>query len=208
MFVKWLYTQKSDWTYLDWAEAADVVVAGDFLPFLVRARLKACAFGGRIIAPAFEELAHNTVIDLWCEFNEVPCNQTIICAFEQLPLNDKMLDFIVRLRCMKWDCDKDTAREMIWEDELPHAYLLRMLKRYGSGKAKEVIHVCAYHQHVSQTKTEGCPKHGLHLESKTKAKDKATEAAVSEKPRTALGDILSEFSSEHAHGCYGRLGLR
>jgi hypothetical protein len=151
IFINWLYTQKPLRNYEDWAEAAGLDPSQTEHSLIYQAMIKACAFGDRILAPAFEQLVHDGIVDFerWETHADAPDNATVICAFEYLPNNEKILDFIVDLRCGQWIPDDEDEEEKALEAELPHEFLLQCVKKLSAGQVKTTMNLCSYHQHTS-----------------------------------------------------------
>ena len=127
----------------------------------VQALVKTCAFSNRMVAPLFERIFHNEVVKICSdERYGAPTDETIVCVFEYLPLNERILDFFVALRCLRWSAEEDREDGLAIGSDLPVEFLQRSVVKYSTGRHKEPLRACDYHQHASDKERRECHRRG------------------------------------------------
>ncbi|KAF2833871.1 hypothetical protein CC86DRAFT_415861, partial [Ophiobolus disseminans] len=105
IFVDWLYTCKCPQASDAWATKID----GRCVSYVTElTKVKCCAFGDRVLAPAFQTSAQAAIIQRFANGHELPSYETIIFAFAHLPLDSIVLTLLVDAHCQrykeKYDC--------------------------------------------------------------------------------------------------------
>ncbi|KAF2653381.1 hypothetical protein K491DRAFT_603031 [Lophiostoma macrostomum CBS 122681] len=192
IFINWLYTQNKLATTQDWAKIADLHLEEPFeADVFIQAMITACAFGDRIIAPTFEQAVHNAIVDFeyWDIEGHAPRNAAVIYAFEHLPNNKEILDFIVDLRCAHWIPNKDSDEEKALEADLPHEFLLRCVKKLSPKEVKTTAKLCDYHRHCSSEDRNKCHSRTMQMPKTASADNVHGRQELSEyvRPSRRLG---------------------
>ena len=129
--------------------------------------MKACTLGDRIFAQQFQKAVQQATVKEFAIQEAIPFYNTIIYAFANLPLESLILALLVDAHCAQSAEGADSVDngELGRRDELSHAFLVRVMLRYGSivdGSVKKELSSCDYHEHGSEEEKEHCQeKHAV-----------------------------------------------
>ncbi|KAI4685085.1 hypothetical protein J4E81_008897 [Alternaria sp. BMP 2799] len=94
--------------------------------------LKACVFGNRFLAPAFERLTHNQYIDHLAKCDSGVRYDQIIFAWDNFKEDSEILTVMVDNQCLRWEVGADDAEEQGLRAELPQDFLIRVMLRFAA----------------------------------------------------------------------------
>ncbi|RAR02467.1 hypothetical protein DDE83_008564 [Stemphylium lycopersici] len=159
IFVHWLYAQDLPRNMASVPRIAEVNVSlvsprrkpasySDWCPLM----LKSSAFGNRFLAREFQRLTHNMFVDghFMDDYDEYTVSnyKDIIWAFDNLAADNTILSLMVDLQCLEWGEKYDNAEERLLWPQLPHEFLLRVMRK---------------HDIASEFATGAHPGHGVHI---------------------------------------------
>ncbi|KAF1955499.1 hypothetical protein CC80DRAFT_564151 [Byssothecium circinans] len=124
--------------------------------------VKCYALGDRLITPAFRRMICNFIVD-GPRLEPMVIYQFAITAFERLPTECVILQYIVDGHCTHWKQGKDNAKTKQLEQQLPHEFLRRVMRRFGEMREeKEEVQAKrrCYYEHTTEEQ-EDCD--GLHM---------------------------------------------
>lgn len=128
------------------------------------AAVKAIVFGDRFLAPRFRAEMHNWIVKRLVSSKAEAWNQTIIYAFEHLPLDDKLLSFFTEMHARHFEemgvmdeskkeegDDEMVQVEDDLESELPIEFLVSCMKKMALLRAPSqgTVDVREYRMRVS-----------------------------------------------------------
>lgn len=137
-FVDWLYTGKLPWRPFGDGEYATsskwtMPHEGDETKLtLCLLQIKSYVVADRLGAGKLVKAINNHFIDSY-KF-QAPWYKTVIYAFDHIPSERPILWFLIDTHCVYWneDYDKKHHGEEALQDELPHEFLLSVMKRMRS----------------------------------------------------------------------------
>ena len=160
VFLNWLYTQTIPKDFEDWIRIAGLKISeSQSLPreqTVFQSMIKALAFGDRFIVPEFKRGVHNRIIDLMSSL--APTNSTIICAYDNVPFDTDLLDFIITIRCI--NPSGSTQEEIALSMDLPREFLVKSFHMYDimlhHSPIEGKINPCDCHHHGSNEERANC----------------------------------------------------
>lgn len=96
------------------------------------APLKAYVFGDRFLVPEFRRAVNNSFVGHKLYQQASKLYSLAIYAFENIPADRPILQFLVDKHCFEWVADLDTKYDLEYYQKLPHNFLVRVMRRYNS----------------------------------------------------------------------------
>ena len=164
IFVDWLYSQKLPAYRTDWLEKFKCDKANapwtQWWTCYFILRIKVCVFGDRFMVREFQRVAQNDFIDHTIKSRIHFRYPVVIYAFENLPSDNPILQFMVDNHCRWFRSDLDTEgnERLQRRDELPPSFLMRVMMRYSdivNGTDNKTV-ACDYHEHKTDEEREAC----------------------------------------------------
>ncbi|KAF2127077.1 hypothetical protein P153DRAFT_432919 [Dothidotthia symphoricarpi CBS 119687] len=160
IFVDWLYSQKLPATNRDWAFGVDESDNTIVAHARQLARIKAYTFGDRFLCLEFAKAVRNSLVDHLV--TQSPYYDVVIHAFTNLPPENPILRLLVDCHCHVFEeyMDLDESEQLQKRDQLPHAFLIRVMLKYSRilAGAYEELDRCDYHEHGSEEEKQECKK--------------------------------------------------
>lgn len=152
IFTNWLYTQEPP-VGRDWCVVADIQDDMRSTAMTSLLMCKAVAFGDRFMAPKFYRDVNNRLAKRF--HKQPPHYSTIIYAFENMPADRPLLKLLVDSHCRWWNLSMDEGAEQELQTQLPHEFLLRVMRTFGKD-AKKTLKICDYHEHETGEEKARC----------------------------------------------------
>jgi hypothetical protein len=129
---------------------------------------KAYAFGDLVKTPTFCQVVNNLIVDFYIDCYAESMSspyQAIIDAFDILPPKCRILRALVDVHCWGWFPKDDKEETKALLPELPHAFLLQVMAKYGDKirynsqwfDERNKLKPCDYHEHYTDEERKKCP---------------------------------------------------
>lgn len=136
IFVTWLYTQRLPASLREWRVSLGFrpeynTIDDDFIIFDLC--FQAYEFGDRCLISEFRRCINNSIIDAMPEsyLQTEPFYRLVIHAFEYIPENREILQFLVDRYVDRYDGVDDGDEVIKMQKDLPRAFLIRVMRRYS-----------------------------------------------------------------------------
>jgi hypothetical protein len=162
IFVDWLYTCKIPKT-IDFWTFPSVQPPATGAPFSYQEpellAVKAYVVADRLDTPELWYAINNMFVKGLVEI--APWYESVIYAFANVPYERRLLQLMVDSHCRYSEAlgDANDDEEKLYP-ELPHEFLLRVMKRYRElreeGAMNKDLNECDYHEHVTEEERARC----------------------------------------------------
>jgi hypothetical protein len=162
VFVNWLYTGKIPSTYEAWAAQEAKEEAGSYIRRVDVLILQAYVVADRLVATKLLNAISNFFVD--ANVDSTPYYEIVIYAFKNIPAGRRVLALLIDTHC-RYSEESDDVQlnsDLSVESQLPHDFLLRVMKRYRQTCKdrdwdRDII-ACDYHEHTSEDKKAECKR--------------------------------------------------